>query len=222
MLQSSTLLRRLTVAGKLKLIIMCVTGASLLAASIATAGYDIWTLRSLMVRNLSILAELMGSNSTASLSFQDADVAAEVLRSLRAHPHITRAATFTPEARSLRSTSETKMLSSRRRLPSLRLAVRGQPPAPLPRHPARRRNSGQGVHRVGPGRDLGPDVDLHGYGQRDHGRRPGVGADAFLAAAGSHYRSAARPVEDGQHGIAPRRTTRCGPHGRTARTSSAC
>jgi len=98
-MQSSNFLRSVTVAGKLKIIIMATTFAALFVACGAAAAYDFVSLRSQMVRNLSILAELVGSNSTASLSFQDADVAAEVLRSLRAHPNVTRAATFTPDGK---------------------------------------------------------------------------------------------------------------------------
>ncbi len=98
-MQASNYLRSVTVAGKLKIVIMATTFAALFVACGAAAAYDFVSLRSQMVRNLSILAELMGSNSTASLSFQDADVAAEVLRSLRAHSNVTRAATFTPDGK---------------------------------------------------------------------------------------------------------------------------
>jgi two-component system, sensor histidine kinase and response regulator len=61
---------------------------ALLLSSAAFLVYDVAVFRHSMVRDLSILAELIGSNSTAALSFSDQKAAEEILRGLRAQPHI--------------------------------------------------------------------------------------------------------------------------------------
>jgi hypothetical protein len=92
-------LRGATVASKLKIIIMATTCAALLVACGAAAFYDIVSLRNSIASNLKILAELIASNSAITLTFTDDDRAAEILRSLKAQPNVTRAAIFTKEGK---------------------------------------------------------------------------------------------------------------------------
>jgi signal transduction histidine kinase/CheY-like chemotaxis protein len=72
--------------------------ASLLACAVFGA-YDWFTYRQAMVRDLTTLAGVLANNSTAAITFQDADTAREVLRGLRVHTHIVSAALYEREGR---------------------------------------------------------------------------------------------------------------------------
>src|SRR5262249_1991841 len=56
---------------------------------------DVTMLRSSLVRQMSILADVLGSNSTAALNFQDADAADELLKSLARQPAVEYACIYT-------------------------------------------------------------------------------------------------------------------------------
>ena len=68
--------------------ILVTTGAALLLSSAAFLAYDLVTYRSVMENDLSTLADLIGSNSTAALTFNDPGAAKEILQGLKAQPHI--------------------------------------------------------------------------------------------------------------------------------------
>ena len=63
---------------------MLVSGASLLLAAVALGAYDVVTFRDALVRDLSIDAEIAGSNSVAALLFQDPEAAERTLAALEA------------------------------------------------------------------------------------------------------------------------------------------
>ncbi len=76
---------------KLTLIIMSLSTLALLLTSAAFIVYDIRTFKSGMVAELNTLAEIIGNNSTAAITFNDKETANEILSALKAKTHITTA-----------------------------------------------------------------------------------------------------------------------------------
>jgi signal transduction histidine kinase/DNA-binding response OmpR family regulator len=74
---------------------------ALLCACAAVLAYDRMAARSSMRNDLDVLAEMLGANSTAALSFDDGSVAEEILSTLRAKRHIVAADIFTARGRPL-------------------------------------------------------------------------------------------------------------------------
>ena len=81
-------LRDISIKKKLMFIIMVTSIFSLLLAGAAYVTYDILTLRDAMVRNVAMLSEIIGANSTADLVFNDQKSAEENLAKLSVNPHI--------------------------------------------------------------------------------------------------------------------------------------
>src|SRR5205823_13980008 len=73
---------------KLMVIIMLDTAGALLLSGIAIVVMDSILFRASMQRDLSALAQIVADNSTAALSFEDPQVAAETLAALKARPHL--------------------------------------------------------------------------------------------------------------------------------------
>ena len=94
-------LRGLSIGRKLNLIIMLTAAAALLVACGAFLAYDRVAFRNTMRSDLSILAEIVGANSTAALSFNDPRSAEEILRGLKAKPHIVAASIYASDGRVL-------------------------------------------------------------------------------------------------------------------------
>ena len=88
-------LKRTSIKGKQTLIVMLTTGVALLLACAAFSFYEVMTFRVAMVQNLSILAEIIGNNSSAALDFSDPKAATEALSALRAEPNIEGACVYT-------------------------------------------------------------------------------------------------------------------------------
>jgi len=86
--------RNLPVRHKLRLVIMVTVTVALLCACAAVLAYDRIEARNSMRNDLEVLAEMLGANSTAALSFDDAPVGAEILSTLRAERHIVAAVVF--------------------------------------------------------------------------------------------------------------------------------
>jgi len=93
--------RNLPVRHKLRLVIMVTVTAALLCACAAMLAYDRVVARDSMRNDLDVLAEMLGANSTAALSFDDARVGAEILSTLRAKRHIVAAELFAADGRPL-------------------------------------------------------------------------------------------------------------------------
>jgi two-component system sensor histidine kinase/response regulator len=82
------LFRNLSLNSKLTAVIMGTSIIVLLVACTAFVLHDLITFRRTMVEDLSTLAEVIGNNSTAALTFNDAKSAEENLSALRAVPNI--------------------------------------------------------------------------------------------------------------------------------------
>jgi len=70
---------------------MSLSTLTLLLTSIAVIFYDIRTFKTDMVSELHTLAEIVGNNSTAAITFNDKEAANEILSALKAKTHITTA-----------------------------------------------------------------------------------------------------------------------------------
>jgi signal transduction histidine kinase/CheY-like chemotaxis protein len=79
---------------RLMAIMLLTSGAVLGLACLGFSAYELITFRSGMVRQLSTITELISSNSTAVLAFEDDKGAAEILSALKAEPHVAAAALY--------------------------------------------------------------------------------------------------------------------------------
>jgi two-component system, sensor histidine kinase and response regulator len=84
-----------SIGHKLTRIILVTCGVSMLMACTALAIYDGLTFRTELASSLASAARIVGSNSTAALSFLDVQSARDTLSSLRAQPHIVEACIYT-------------------------------------------------------------------------------------------------------------------------------
>ncbi len=73
---------------KQTLIIMLTTSVALLLACAAFTIYEVITFRKAMLKNLYTMAEIIGDNAAASLDFNDAKTAQEILDSLKYEPNM--------------------------------------------------------------------------------------------------------------------------------------
>ncbi len=87
-------LRHLSIRRKLTLIMMLTSVVALLLACGAFVAYEQVTYRKTMARDLSILADVIGTNSTAALTFRDPDAARDQVRALRAQSHVVSACIY--------------------------------------------------------------------------------------------------------------------------------
>lgn len=88
--------RHYTVAKKLTWTNMLVSGAALMLACSAFFAYDFYTFRASIVRNLSLEAEIIGSNTVSALLFDDPQSADKTLSALAMSPSIMSAAIYKP------------------------------------------------------------------------------------------------------------------------------
>src|SRR5713101_6993285 len=79
---------------------MLVSGVALLLAGLAFAAYDRTSFRETLERNLSVQAQIVGSNSVSALLFNDRQSAENTLSALRATHRILSAGIYTPDGRS--------------------------------------------------------------------------------------------------------------------------
>jgi signal transduction histidine kinase/CheY-like chemotaxis protein len=80
--------RDLSIRHKLTILFMAISGFTALAVSVPTSIYDEFTSRRAVSRNLGILSESLASDSTAALTFHDAEAARDVLRGLHADNNV--------------------------------------------------------------------------------------------------------------------------------------
>ncbi len=83
---------RMPLVRKLAFISAAATTVALVVAGVLLVRYDARDARSRLQRDIGMLAEVVGSNSTASLSFGDRKNAAETLSAFKTNPHVLRAA----------------------------------------------------------------------------------------------------------------------------------
>ncbi|MFQ5656777.1 MAG: response regulator [Candidatus Methylomirabilales bacterium] len=91
--------RDVSIKRKLTLITMLTTSVTLLLAGAGYLMYDLITFRRAIARDLSALAEIIGTNSTAALVFDDPKSAEETLAALSAEPDIVSAGLYTTAGR---------------------------------------------------------------------------------------------------------------------------
>src|SRR5262245_56408097 len=91
--------RDLAIQRKMILIIMATTMVALLLVCTGFVVYDVLSFRRSILGNLSSLAGVIASNSTAALAFADSAAARETLAALQAEPHIVEAAMYDSEGR---------------------------------------------------------------------------------------------------------------------------
>jgi signal transduction histidine kinase/CheY-like chemotaxis protein len=89
--------RDLAIRRKLALLVGVMSGVSLVLASTALVVFKSIDVRREAVNQISTLAQMIGSNTTAALSFQDRHAAEETLGALRADQQIPLAEVFTPD-----------------------------------------------------------------------------------------------------------------------------
>ncbi len=95
--------RRRPIRRMLMSIMLLTCGAVMLITSLAFFGYEYVTFRQLTLRNLEILGKAVAANSTASLAFDNADDAREVLSAFKAQPHVISARLYQNDGRLLAS-----------------------------------------------------------------------------------------------------------------------
>jgi two-component system, sensor histidine kinase and response regulator len=89
-----TWFRHQSAGGKLTTAALSTSAVTLIAACSVFAGYDYVNQRSRLVRDVTMLADIVGTNSTAAISFGDASAATETLRATSVNEHILAARLF--------------------------------------------------------------------------------------------------------------------------------
>ncbi len=91
--------RNISIKSKLRVMTMVTVGAALALALVAVIGYDYMAFRQVLRSNLTILAEIVGENSTAALTFSDPKSATEILGGLKGQPRISSACIYSPDGK---------------------------------------------------------------------------------------------------------------------------
>jgi two-component system, sensor histidine kinase and response regulator len=89
----------LSIRRKLTVLFMAVSGFTACAVSAPMATYDVLTFKHTAAQNLAVLGDVLAGNSTAALTFRDADSARDVLRALRAEPDVIAACVYTSDGK---------------------------------------------------------------------------------------------------------------------------
>ncbi len=87
-------LKDLSIRGKVTAIAMQVACAALVLSSTGFLAYDLLRFRKELAQDLATQADIIGSNSTAALAFEDRAAAVEILSALRAKEEIITAALY--------------------------------------------------------------------------------------------------------------------------------
>ena len=89
----------LSIRHKLTALFMAISGFTALAVSCPMAIYEVVKFKQTVAQNLAVVGDVLAGNSTATLTFHDADSAREVLRALRAEPNVTAACIYTSDGK---------------------------------------------------------------------------------------------------------------------------
>jgi len=87
----------ISIKHKLRVVITSTSIAVLLISSLSFLLYDLSIFRASMINDLITLADVIGANSTAALTFNDPASGEEILSGLKARPHILAARVYTAE-----------------------------------------------------------------------------------------------------------------------------
>ncbi len=91
--------RDYSIPKKLTWMNMLVSGTALLLAGAGLFVYDLYIFRASTVRDLSIQAQIIGSNSTSAVFFDDPGAAEKTLSALKVAPHVMSAEIYTTDGR---------------------------------------------------------------------------------------------------------------------------
>src|SRR5262249_37717813 len=91
------------------------------------ATYDFYSSRAGLIDGITSIADAIGSNSTAALTFDDAQAATETLRAASVHPHITAAQLYTAAGLPLARHSRQQDADGRESLFDAATIRRGEP-----------------------------------------------------------------------------------------------
>lgn len=86
--------RDITIARKLRRMILLTSGIALLITSFVYVAIEVVSYRLALVQHISVLADFIGTNSTAALTFEDRKTATRLLRTLKSEPSITKAVIY--------------------------------------------------------------------------------------------------------------------------------
>ena len=89
----------LSIRRKLTVLFMAISGFTALAVSCPMAIYEVSKFKQTVAQNLTVVGDVLAGNSTAALTFGDADAARDVLRALRAEPNVTAACIYTSDGK---------------------------------------------------------------------------------------------------------------------------
>ncbi len=92
----ATWFRRQPVRRKLTTTVLSTSGVTMLAACAVFAIYDYLDTRARLVREVTLLADMIGTNSIAPLAFNDATAASDALRATAVNEHIVDVQLFMP------------------------------------------------------------------------------------------------------------------------------
>ncbi len=95
----NTLIGRLSIKRKVTLVTMTTSTAALVVASLMFGVFDHITSNLSAVKELTTMADVVGGNSAAALTFDDASAGSEILSRLGVQPSIVRAAVYDAEGR---------------------------------------------------------------------------------------------------------------------------
>jgi signal transduction histidine kinase len=93
------MLRRGSITRKLTTLSLLISGVVVLLTCVTLLTYEVVTFRRAMARTLKTLAQVIATNSTAALAFDNRGDATDVLAALAAEPHIVAAALYDGEGR---------------------------------------------------------------------------------------------------------------------------
>src|SRR5262245_38058193 len=87
-------IRNLSIPKKIVGIIVIISSAALLLASLALVAYDAYVARRDLMANATTLAEIIADNTSAAVQFQDQQAAGETVGSIRVDPSIVAACVY--------------------------------------------------------------------------------------------------------------------------------
>jgi len=96
-------IKTLSVAQKLRYMILLISGVALLIASLSYVLIEVITFRQSLIERISVLSDLTTTNAKAALTFDDPVTASKLLDSLKAETAVTAAALFTTELKEFAS-----------------------------------------------------------------------------------------------------------------------
>ena len=94
---SMTWFQNLPIRRKLTLVILLTCSAVLLMACGGLAGYEVYEFQRAMVRDMTVLADVLAKNTQAAVAFRDEDAANEILTALAAEPYVRAGCLYTPD-----------------------------------------------------------------------------------------------------------------------------